>query len=144
MKFPEHYSENESRDPELRERELLSALPEFIAHAKKNSPAYAEILRQTDPRDITTRQALAELPVVNKSDLIGLQEKNPPVWRLRRLFRGRSAAACFSVAGANCGMRLRQTGGLEDRARFSRGGFSAGDAGAQQFFIPLHAGGRNV
>ena len=49
MKFPEHYSENESRDPELRERELLSALPEFIAHAKKNSPAYAEFCGKQTP-----------------------------------------------------------------------------------------------
>ena len=78
MSFPEHYSAAESRDPELRERELLSALPDFIAHAKKNSPAFAESLRDADPREITTRAALAELPAVNKSDLIGLQEKNPP------------------------------------------------------------------
>lgn len=78
MTFPQHHSALESRDPELRERELLAGLPEFIAHAKKNSPAYAQLLRHTDPRDITTREALAQLPATNKSDLIGLQENSPP------------------------------------------------------------------
>ena len=78
MKFPEHHSAEESRDPERRERGLLSALPDFIAHAKRHSPAFAESLRDVDPREITSRAALAELPAVNKSDLIGLQEKKPP------------------------------------------------------------------
>lgn len=78
MNRPGPYSPMEVRPPESRERALLSALPEFIAHAKETSPAFAELLRDVDPRDITSRAALAQLPVVGKSDLIALQEKNPP------------------------------------------------------------------
>ena len=126
MKFPEHYSEDESRDPELRERELLSALPEFIAHAKKNSPAYAELLRQTDPRDITTRQALAELPVVNKSDLIGLQEKNPPFGGFGAFSADEAPRHVFLSPGPIAECDFAKQGGWKTAPAFHAAGFRRG------------------
>ena len=82
------YSEAETRPPQQREDELLKTLPAFIAAAKKNSPAYAELLRDINPQDINTRSALSQVPAVNKSELIVAQEQSPP-------FAG---MACFEVA----------------------------------------------
>lgn len=39
-------------------------LPAQIAHAKAHAPAYARLLADIDPSEITSRAALARLPVV--------------------------------------------------------------------------------
>lgn len=68
----------ESRDPELRERELLARLPAFVAHAKASSAAYARRFEGIDPREIYGREALALLPPTRKHELVGAQEEEPP------------------------------------------------------------------
>lgn len=75
----EHYDALETRAPEARERALMAALPDVVAHAQKNAPGFARIFSGTDARAITTRAALATLPVTRKSDLIGLQQAAPPL-----------------------------------------------------------------
>lgn len=74
----EHYDDLETRDPEARERALLAALPLQVAHARSKAPRYAEILAGVDPRAVTSRAALAALPVTRKSELIALQKAAPP------------------------------------------------------------------
>ena len=69
------YDALESRDPAVREAALLAALPAQIANAKANSPAFAKILANVNPEAITTRQALAALPVTRKSELHALQKE---------------------------------------------------------------------
>ena len=69
------YDALESRDPAVREAALLAALPAQIANAKANSPAFAQILANVNPEAITTRQALAALPVTRKSELHALQKE---------------------------------------------------------------------
>jgi len=59
----------ETRTPAAREAALLAALPAQIAHAKKASPAFAALLADVDPASVTTRAALAKLPVIRKSEL---------------------------------------------------------------------------
>ncbi|RFO95954.1 AMP-dependent synthetase [Rhodoferax lacus] len=59
----------ESRTPEVREAALLAALPRQIAHAKQSSAAFAALLADVDPASITSRAALATLPVIRKSEL---------------------------------------------------------------------------
>ena len=59
----------EHRDAAAREADLLAALPLQIAHAQKASPAYAQILQGVSASGITTRAALASLPVTRKSEL---------------------------------------------------------------------------
>jgi phenylacetate-CoA ligase len=71
----EYFDELETRDPELREQAQFDALIEQIAHAKANAPAYAEILKDVDPHSITSRAALAKLPVIRKSELMERQKK---------------------------------------------------------------------
>ena len=69
------YDALESREPAVREAALLAALPAQIANAKTNSPAFAQILANVNPEAITTRQALATLPVTRKSELHALQKE---------------------------------------------------------------------
>ncbi len=68
-----HYDALEGRDPEIRERKLLAALPQQIAHARQRTKAFAESLADVDPATITTRQALATLPVLRKHELFERQ-----------------------------------------------------------------------
>ncbi len=74
----EHFDTLEARDPEIRERDLFVRLPRQIAHAKANAPAFARILAAIDPAAITSRAALAQLPVTRKSELLELQKASRP------------------------------------------------------------------
>ena len=75
----EYYDLLEARDPVEREQALLAALPAQIAHAQKCAPGFERILAGIDARTITTRVALATLPVTRKSDLADLQKQEPPL-----------------------------------------------------------------
>jgi phenylacetate-CoA ligase len=75
----EYYDSLERRNPAEREQALLAALPAQIAHAKNNAPGFARILADADPQSVTTRAALARLPVTRKSDLADLQKRQPPL-----------------------------------------------------------------
>ena len=68
----------ETRDPAIRERAQFAQLPRQVAHAKANAPAFARILADVDPEAVTTREALARIPVTRKSDLVVLQKTSRP------------------------------------------------------------------
>jgi len=74
----QYYDELETRPPAQREAALMAALPGQIAHAQKNAPGFARILAGVDPSAVTSRAALARLPVIRKSDLGELQKEMPP------------------------------------------------------------------
>jgi len=67
------YDALETRNPAQREQELLAALPQQVAHAQSASPAFAKILAGVDAASVTSRQALARLPVIRKHELLELQ-----------------------------------------------------------------------
>ena len=71
------YDALESRDPSVREKELLSALPALITRARQAN-GWATILKDVNPQDITSRAALAQLPVTRKSALKDLQKAALP------------------------------------------------------------------
>jgi phenylacetate-CoA ligase len=73
----EHYDSLETREPLEREAALFSRLPEVLRKAKA-APAYAERLEGIVPSEITSRAALAQLPLLRKSDLPALQKAAPP------------------------------------------------------------------
>ncbi|MDG2204282.1 MAG: AMP-binding protein [Alphaproteobacteria bacterium] len=85
----EFYDDLESRDPEEREQALFKALPEQIAHAKVNAPYFAALLTDINPDEIASRDALAQLPVTRKSDLIELQTKSRPLGGLNAVPPGK-------------------------------------------------------
>ena len=64
-----HYDTLETRTPAEREKALMQALPQQIAHAKANAPFFKEWLKDVDPAAVTSREALARLPVLRKSML---------------------------------------------------------------------------
>jgi phenylacetate-CoA ligase len=75
--MPDHYDTLETRDPAVREREQCARLPEIVARAM-TAPGWARHLAGVDPKAITSREALAALPVLRKSDLATLQKEYPP------------------------------------------------------------------
>src|SRR5215470_20289906 len=85
------YDALETRPPKRRERELLAALPRQIAHARQNAPGFARILADVDPREVTSRAALAKLPVTRKSELKALQAELRPLGGLNAAPRGKLA-----------------------------------------------------
>jgi phenylacetate-CoA ligase len=69
-----HLDALETRAPESREAALMAALPGQIAHAQQNSAALAEILQGIDAAQVTSRAALARLPVTRKYALLERQK----------------------------------------------------------------------
>jgi len=57
----------------------MAALPRHIAWAKKRAPGWARILSSVNPSRITSRNALATLPVTRKTDLGSLQKALAPL-----------------------------------------------------------------
>jgi phenylacetate-CoA ligase len=91
----EFYDALETRSADEREADLMARLAGQIANAKQNAPYFTERLANIDAKAVTTREALARVPVTRKSDLIELQKKNPPLGglttqptgKLKRLFQ---------------------------------------------------------
>ena len=69
-----HFDALETRGTQEREAALMAALPAQVANAQKNSAAFAEILKGVDAASITSRTALAQLPVTRKYELLERQQ----------------------------------------------------------------------
>jgi phenylacetate-CoA ligase len=72
-----HFDSLETRDPAVRERDQALRLSAAIAHAL-TATGWASHLKGVDPKAVTSRAALAKLPVLRKSDLVALQRETPP------------------------------------------------------------------
>jgi phenylacetate-CoA ligase len=73
----DHFDPLETRDPGERERELMCRLPELVASASR-APGWAAQLGGIDAKSVTSREALAKLPVLRKSELAERQRAQPP------------------------------------------------------------------
>jgi len=73
-----HYDDLETRTPEAREGALFARLPGLISHAKAHAPGWADRLRTIEANAISSRKALAQIPVLRKGDLKDLQAARPP------------------------------------------------------------------
>lgn len=73
-----YYSELETRDPEAREKALMAGLARQVAHARAKSSHFGAVLKDVDPAAVSSRTALAGLPVTRKGDLKDLQSKSKP------------------------------------------------------------------
>ncbi|PIT83225.1 phenylacetate--CoA ligase family protein [Limnohabitans sp. 15K] len=69
-----HYDALETRAPEVREAALMAALPAQVAHAKSQAPAFADLLKDVDAASVNSRAALAQLPVIRKTELLERQK----------------------------------------------------------------------
>jgi phenylacetate-CoA ligase len=64
----------ETRSPAERNAEQMVALAGQVAHAQRHSPAFAAILKGVHAGGVTSRAALAKLPVTRKHELLELQK----------------------------------------------------------------------
>ncbi len=117
----EFYDSLETRPVEQREAAQLAALSAQVAHAKAKSPYYAALLATVEPGDVNSRAALAKLPVTRKSDLIALQQANPPFAGLTATPTGRLLRVFASP-----GPIYDPEGGGKDWWRLARALFAAG------------------
>ncbi len=69
----EFFDALETRDAAEREAALMAALCAQVAHAQASSPAYTALLAGVDAAAITSRAALAQLPLTRKSSLAAAQ-----------------------------------------------------------------------
>lgn len=117
----EHYDALETRDPEVREKALLAALPNHLEHAKRHAPYFGRLLAGVNPGDVTSRKTLSRLPVTRKSELMDRQHQNPPF--------GGLASTVPGVIGrifASPGPIYDPEGNGPDWWRFARGLYAAG------------------
>jgi phenylacetate-CoA ligase len=115
----------ETRDPAAREAQLMAALPKQVAHAQKNTGAFAELLKGVDPARITSRAALAKLPVIRKHELLQRQQAtraSDPFGGFSALVRGPKMRRAY----ASPGPIYEPEGATPDYWRCGRGLFAAG------------------
>ena len=74
----EYYDSLETRDPEIREKEQFSSLPGHLRRVSQRAPFIANQINGLSIDSIDSREALAQIPVVRKSELIEIQAKTPP------------------------------------------------------------------
>src|SRR5690606_27997999 len=72
------FDDLERQPADARERDLFARLPRFLTEAARSAPGLSDRLGGTDPAALTSRQALALLPVLRKAELMELQAKAPP------------------------------------------------------------------
>jgi phenylacetate-CoA ligase len=127
IKMTNHYDALEMRSPAEREAALMAALPLQVAKAKNSSAAFAELLADINPASVTTRQALAALPVTRKYELLERQQAT------RRV--GGDIFGGFSTIGfgaqmprifASPGPIYEPEGAARDYWRMARAMFAAG------------------
>jgi len=121
----EHFDTLETRDPELRERMLLAQLARQIAHAKASAPAFTRILAEVDAAAVTSREALARVPVTRKSELLELQKANRPFGGFAATRWGAGGAGPARVF-ASPGPIYEPEGRRADYWRLARALFAAG------------------
>jgi phenylacetate-CoA ligase len=115
------YDSLEVRDAGQRDAALLAALPGIVRHALDHAPGFAAALAGVDPKSLTSFAALAELPVLRKSDLIERQRALPP-------FGGLNATPVAKLAKvyASPGPIFEPEVDGTDYWRFARAMFAAG------------------
>jgi len=98
----EFFDALETRDPAQREAQQMQALARQVAHAQQASTAYAERLAGVDASDITSRAALAKLPVTRKHELQARQRQlraTDPLGGFSALVRGPAMPRVFASPG---------------------------------------------
>ncbi len=121
----EFFDALETRAPAQREAALMAALPRQIAHAQKSTSALAAILAGIDAAGVTSRAALARLPVTRKHDLFDRQKAGRPAdafGGFSALVRGPGMPRLFSSPGPV----YEPEGTARDYWRAGRAAFAAG------------------
>ncbi|NUS18314.1 MAG: AMP-binding protein, partial [Mesorhizobium sp.] len=134
-----HYDARETREPAAREAELFSRLPEVLL-AAMTAPAYSERLRGLDPATVTSRAALAGLPVLRKSELPALHKASAPFGGFVAATPG-SFARLFTSPGPIFEPEGRQTDPWRGARALFAAGFRPDDIVLNTFSYHLTPGG---
>ena len=119
------YDALETRDPAVREADLMAALPRQIAHAQQHTRAFANLLQGVNASTVTSRQALAALPVTRKHELLARQQAH----RADDVFGGFSALSfgkAMPRVFASPGTIYEPEGTRSDYWRVARALYAAG------------------
>jgi phenylacetate-CoA ligase len=76
--MPEFYDQLETRTPQAREEDLFASLRSLLTQARMTAPALAAQIGDCDIAALNARAALAQIPVLRKSDLSERQKAAPP------------------------------------------------------------------
>jgi len=115
-----HYDSLETRDPAQREQDEFAALPNVLERALR-AAGWKQQLGGIDAKAITSRSALAKLPILRKSDLVALHKQNPPFGGFNVTEPGRLVHLMMSP-----GPIFEPEGDEEDYAGVARAMFAAG------------------
>src|SRR5947207_4577744 len=135
----DHYDALETREPAMREADLFARLPDVLRKAMA-APAYAERLRSIDPAAVTSRTALASLPVLRKSDLPALHKAVPPFGGLVTGLPG-SFARLFTSPGPIFEPEATHADPWRGARALFAAGFRPGDVVLNTFSYHLTPGG---
>jgi phenylacetate-CoA ligase len=138
-----YYDTSETRAPEARETALLAALAAQVAHAKAKSAYFAALFKDVEPGAVTSRAALARLPVTRKSDLLEIQPRSLPFGGLNAVAPGKLSRIFMSP-----GPIYDPEGHGPDFWRFARAlhaaGFRAGEIVHNSFSYHLTPAGSMI
>lgn len=123
MSDQQYFDALETRQNTVREQDQFALLASQIDHAKANAPFFAEILKDVDAASLN-REALAQIQVTRKSDLVDQQQNKPP-------FGGMAVQGSLGRLFQSPGPIYDPEGQEKDYWRVSRAfhaaGFRAGD-----------------
>lgn len=134
-----HYDALETRDPAAREADLFARLPKILERAMA-APAYAKRMKGLDPGTVTSRAALAELPVLRKSELPALHKGAAPFGGFVAHPPG-SFARLFTSPGPIFEPEGRQDDPWRGARALYAAGFRPGDVMLNTFSYHLTPGG---
>ncbi len=130
----EFFDTLERRDPRVREAALMAALPGHIAQAQHATSAFAQSLAGVDAGSVTSRAALARLPVIRKHELLERQKALRADLSQHDPFGGFSAIGWRGLRAGHGARRVFQSPGPiyepeglgQDYWRMARAIFAAG------------------
>ncbi len=135
-----YFDDREQRSPDEREKDLFARLPEFLAASIRDVPGLARWLEGIDPAKVTSRSALASLPVLRKAELMAMQARKPPFGDFVNLAHLQGSRVFMSPGPIWEPQGLEKDSGHSARAMFAAG-IRPGDIMHNAFSYHMTPGG---
>ena len=135
----EYFDARETRSADARDAELARLLPTVVMAASR-APAQAARLAGIDPAEVTSRVALARIPVLRKAELPATQKADPPFGGFGAIAPG-AFARLFMSPGPIFEGEARAPDPWHMASAFFAAGFRAGDVALNTFAYHLTPGG---
>ncbi|WP_068086961.1 phenylacetate--CoA ligase family protein [Polycladidibacter stylochi] len=136
---PDYYEAREGLSNEEREAALFARLGNKLEEVCRVSPAWAAHLRDVEARWPANRTALAQLPILRKSELMALQENHGPFGGL--LNPNHSLSRVFMSPGPICEPQEKKVDPFNSARALYAAGVRAGDVVFNCFSYHMTPGG---